>query len=52
MFDAWNYVLGPYLLLMMFGAVLSIICGYERLFDGSFLVGGVYCNVLLSCSLS
>ena len=32
MFDALNYVLGRYLL--KFGAVVSIICGNEWLFDG------------------
>ena len=39
-----------FLLLLKFGAVLSIICGYEWLFDGGFLVGGD-CSVLLSCGL-
>ena len=31
--------------------LLSIICGYEKLCDGGFLVGGIYCSVLLLCSL-
>ena len=41
-----------FVLLLKFGAVLSIIiCGYEWLFDGSVLVGGMDCCVLLSCCL-
>ena len=38
-----------FVLLLKFGAVLSIICGYEWLFDSGFLVGGIDCSVLLSC---
>ena len=50
MFNASNYVLGLGLSLK-FGTVLSIICDYEWLFDGRFLVGGIDCSVLLSCCL-
>ena len=38
-------------LLLKFGAVLSIICGYEWLFEGGFLVEGIDCSVLLSYGL-
>jgi hypothetical protein len=34
-------------LFLKFGAALTIICGYERLFDGGFLVDEwttLYCN--------
>ena len=48
MFDASNYVLGPFfVLLLKFGAVLSSICGYEWLFVWRCLVGGVDCSVFL-----
>ena len=45
---ALNYVCAGtlFVLLLKFGAVLSIICGYEWLFDGGFLVeaqAAVYC---------
>ena len=40
-----------FVLLLKFGAVLSIICGYEWLFDGGFLVGGMDCSVLSLCGL-
>ena len=39
MSDASDYVLGPYfLLLLKFGAVLSMNYGYEWLFDGGFML--------------
>ena len=38
MFDASNYAGTLLVLLLKFGAVLSIICGSEWLFDGCFLV--------------
>ena len=40
-----------FVLLVKFGVVLSIIYGYEWLFDGVFLVGGKDCRLLLWCSV-
>ena len=50
MFDASKLCAGTlFVLLLKFATVLSIICGYEWLFDGGFLVGGIDCSALLLC---
>ena len=49
--DVWFFELCAgtlFVLLLKFGAVLSIICGYEWLFDGGFLVGGFYVEPFLT----
>ena len=51
MFDAWKCAGTLFVLSLKFGAVLGIICGYEWLFDGCFLVGVIDCGVLLASGL-